>query len=170
MAFDSTITENDLDANPGSSCRDQRGDAGDFEPDLAVDGLSESILSRILGLFGVGAPSITRTYRATFRTRHWPVFLHFGFTSGLAAMDNESPREIEAFRYVGRQTDIRKPAVLLPACGRISLGASMYLNYWYWPTICFVRGSCAWSPASSCLLKRRDHRVNDRRAGQRQDY
>jgi hypothetical protein len=31
-----------------------RGDLGDMEPDLSVDGLSESILSRIMGLFNGG--------------------------------------------------------------------------------------------------------------------
>jgi hypothetical protein len=29
-------------------------DSDDYEPDLAVDGLSDSILSRLLGLFGIG--------------------------------------------------------------------------------------------------------------------
>jgi hypothetical protein len=32
----------------------QRGESSDFAPDLAADGLSESILSRFLGLFGIG--------------------------------------------------------------------------------------------------------------------
>jgi len=54
MAFDSTITEYDMDANSQQLVQGLRGDAGEMEPDLAVDGLSESILSRILGLFGVG--------------------------------------------------------------------------------------------------------------------
>ncbi len=54
MAFDSTITEYDMDANSQQFAQGLRGDGSDFEPDLAVDGLSESILSRILGLFGVG--------------------------------------------------------------------------------------------------------------------
>ncbi len=54
MAFDSTITEYDMDANSQQFVQGLRGDGSDFEPDLAVDGLSESILSRILGLFGVG--------------------------------------------------------------------------------------------------------------------
>ena len=54
MAFDSTITEYDMDANSQQFVQGLRGDASDFEPDLAVDGLSESILSRILGLFGAG--------------------------------------------------------------------------------------------------------------------
>ena len=52
MAFENTITEYDMDANSQQFVQGQRSDAGDFEPDLAVDGLSESILSRILGLFG----------------------------------------------------------------------------------------------------------------------
>ena len=54
MAFDSTITEFEMDANTRQMVQELRGDDGDFEPDLAVDGLSESILSRILGLFRGG--------------------------------------------------------------------------------------------------------------------
>ena len=54
MAFDSTTTEYDMDANSQQFVQGLRGDGSDFEPDLAVDGLSESILSRILGLFGAG--------------------------------------------------------------------------------------------------------------------
>jgi len=54
MAFDNTITEHDMDANSQQFVQGLRGDGGDLEPDLAVDGLSDSILSRILGLFGVG--------------------------------------------------------------------------------------------------------------------
>jgi hypothetical protein len=54
MAFESTITENDLDANSQNFVQGLRADNLDIEPDLTVDGLSESILSRLLGLFGVG--------------------------------------------------------------------------------------------------------------------
>ena len=54
MAFDNTITEHDMDANSQQFVQGLRDEAGDHEPDLAVDGLSPSILSRILGLFGVG--------------------------------------------------------------------------------------------------------------------
>ena len=54
MAFDNTITEYDMDANSKQFAQTLRGDGGDLEPDLAVDGLNESILSRILGLFGLG--------------------------------------------------------------------------------------------------------------------
>lgn len=52
MAFDNTITEQDMDANSQQFVQGLRGDVGDIEPDLSVDGLSESILSRIMGLFG----------------------------------------------------------------------------------------------------------------------
>ena len=54
MAFENTITEQDMDANTQQYVQGLRGDVGDIEPDLSVDGLSESILSRILGLFGAG--------------------------------------------------------------------------------------------------------------------
>lgn len=54
MAFENTITENDLDANSQQFVHGLRADSLDIEPDLAVDGLSDSILSRLLGLFGIG--------------------------------------------------------------------------------------------------------------------
>jgi hypothetical protein len=54
MAFENTITEADMDANSQQFVQGLRSDLGDMEPDLSVDGLSESILSRIMGLFGDG--------------------------------------------------------------------------------------------------------------------
>jgi hypothetical protein len=54
MAFENTVTENDLDANSLHFVQGLRSDNLDIEPDLSVDGLSDSILSRLLGLFGVG--------------------------------------------------------------------------------------------------------------------
>jgi len=54
--------------------------------------------------------------------------------------------------------------------GAISLGASMYVNHWHWPTICFVVGLICLVAGLVVLLKRRDYRVTDRRAGHRQDY
>jgi len=54
MAFENTITEQDMDAGSQQFVQGLRGEIGDIEPDLSVDGLSESILSRILGLFGTG--------------------------------------------------------------------------------------------------------------------
>ena len=52
MAFDSTITEQDMDANSKAFVQGQRTEQQDYEPDLSVDGLSESILSRLFSLAG----------------------------------------------------------------------------------------------------------------------
>lgn len=52
MAYENTITEQDMDAASKQFVQGLRGDSAEFEPDLAVDGMSESILSRIFGLFG----------------------------------------------------------------------------------------------------------------------
>jgi hypothetical protein len=54
MAFENTMTEQGLDASEQQQLQSFRAGDSEFEPDLAVDGLSESILSRLLGLFGVG--------------------------------------------------------------------------------------------------------------------
>jgi hypothetical protein len=54
MAWESTITEQDMDAASLQFVQGLGKDAGEIEPDLAVDGLSESILSRILGVFRFG--------------------------------------------------------------------------------------------------------------------
>ena len=51
MAFENTITEQDMDATSQSMVQGFRSEKSDFEPDLAVDGLSDSILSRLLRLF-----------------------------------------------------------------------------------------------------------------------
>ena len=54
MAFENTITENDLDASSQHLVQGFRAENQDFEPDLAVDGLTDSIFSRLLGLIGLG--------------------------------------------------------------------------------------------------------------------
>ena len=54
MAFENTLTEYDLDPAAQQIVQGLRREFGDIEPDLAVDGLSESILSRFLGLVGLG--------------------------------------------------------------------------------------------------------------------
>lgn len=54
MAIENTITEMEMDANSQQFVQGLRNDGTDHEPDLTVDGLSESILSRLLGLFGIG--------------------------------------------------------------------------------------------------------------------
>jgi len=54
MAFENTITEMDFDANSKQFIQDLRGQGQDYEPDLVVDGMSESLLSRLFSLFGIG--------------------------------------------------------------------------------------------------------------------
>ena len=54
--------------------------------------------------------------------------------------------------------------------GAAFLGASLYLNHWHWPTICFAVGLVCLVAGLVVLLKRRDYRDTDRRAGHRQDY
>ena len=51
MAFENTITEQDMDPSAQKFVQGLRGENADVEPDLDVDGMSPSILSRILGLF-----------------------------------------------------------------------------------------------------------------------
>jgi hypothetical protein len=53
--------------------------------------------------------------------------------------------------------------------GAFTLSASMYVKHWHWPTICFVVGLGCLVAGLVVLLKRRDYRVTDRRAGQRPD-
>ena len=52
MAFENTITDQDMDAKSQHFVQSFRSEGHDIEPDLSVDGLSESIFSRLLGLFG----------------------------------------------------------------------------------------------------------------------
>lgn len=49
------------------------------------------------------------------------------------------------------------------AVGTIALLASMYLNHWYWPTICFVVGIVCLVGGLVLLLKRRDYRQADQK-------
>ena len=49
--------------------------------------------------------------------------------------------------------------------GAVTLAASMYLNHWYWPSICFAVGLLGLVAGLVVLLKRRDYRSDDRRAG-----
>jgi len=54
--------------------------------------------------------------------------------------------------------------------GAVSLGASMYLHHWYWPTICFVLGLAGLVAGLVVLLKRRDHRDHDRKTARNQEF
>jgi len=49
--------------------------------------------------------------------------------------------------------------------GALCLGASMYVNHWNWPTICFATGLVCLVGGLVVLLKRRDFRTTDRRTG-----
>jgi len=51
MAFERTITEFEVDAGSQQFVQGFRGETGDHDPDLAVDGLSDGLIGRILGLF-----------------------------------------------------------------------------------------------------------------------
>lgn len=54
--------------------------------------------------------------------------------------------------------------------GAASLAASMYLNHWYWPTICFSLGLLCLVAGLVVLLKRRDYRMDDRRGSEEHEY
>jgi hypothetical protein len=53
--------------------------------------------------------------------------------------------------------------------GAVSLAASMYLNHWYWPTICFIVGLGCLVAGLVVLLKRRDYRDQDRQSSHSQE-
>lgn len=53
MAFDATITEQEMDQASQSFVQGLRGDSHEIEPDLSVDGLKDSLLSKFLRLIGV---------------------------------------------------------------------------------------------------------------------
>jgi len=71
--------------------------------------------------------------------------------------------------WVSRPVYESLPYIYLLA-GALSLAASMYMNHWYWPTICFATGVVCLVAGLVVLLKRRDYRATDRRGGQRQDH
>jgi hypothetical protein len=54
--------------------------------------------------------------------------------------------------------------------GAASLAASMYISHWHWPTICFITGLICLVGGLVVLLKRRDYRVTDGRAGHRPEH
>jgi hypothetical protein len=54
MAFDSTVTEQDLDPRTQQYLQGLGDDPANREPDLDVDGLSGGFFARIFGLFGGG--------------------------------------------------------------------------------------------------------------------
>ena len=49
--MDNTITEHDLDSTSQSFVQSLRNEPLDIENDLSVDGLSDSLMSRVFGFF-----------------------------------------------------------------------------------------------------------------------
>jgi len=47
--------------------------------------------------------------------------------------------------------------------GALSIGASLYVTHWYWPTIGFLLGVFCLVAGIVVLLKRRDSRIDRRR-------
>lgn len=54
--------------------------------------------------------------------------------------------------------------------GVISLGAALYLDYWYWPILCLIVGFGCLTLGLVVLLKRRDFRSNRKPLDRDIDY
>jgi hypothetical protein len=52
MGWENTVTEYDMDPASRQFLQGLSQDGNDAEPDLAVDGFSESVMSRLAGIFG----------------------------------------------------------------------------------------------------------------------
>jgi len=52
-----TITEQDMDPTSRQFAQGFRTESADFEPDLSVDGLSESLFSRLIRILSFGRPT-----------------------------------------------------------------------------------------------------------------
>ena len=46
--------------------------------------------------------------------------------------------------------------------GVICLVASLYLDYWYWPTLCLIGGAACLAVGLVIFLRRRDFRGDDK--------
>ena len=54
MGFENTTTESELDAKSQQLVKGLREERQEYEPDLDVEGMSDSILSRLFGIFSRG--------------------------------------------------------------------------------------------------------------------
>ena len=79
-------------------------------------------------------------------------------------LDEHSPAVENGVMWVAKPIYESLPYFYL-LFGALALGASMYVNHWYWPTICFVTGLVCLVAGLVVLLKRRDYRITDRRSG-----
>jgi hypothetical protein len=55
--LESTITEQDVDSTTKQVLQGFRQEPGEFEPDLRVDGLSDSIVSRLIRILSFRRPA-----------------------------------------------------------------------------------------------------------------
>ena len=55
--MESTITEQNMDATTKQFVQGFRTDSTEFEPDLTVDGLSESLVSRLIRILSLRRPA-----------------------------------------------------------------------------------------------------------------
>ena len=56
MAFENTTTEQEMDAKTRQFVQSIKVDSAQGDPDLDIDGLNDSLLGRIVGLFSSGKP------------------------------------------------------------------------------------------------------------------
>ena len=56
MTFDETYTDKDFEHRFKQANTDWMAEVARREPDLRVDGMRGSLMSRLLGLFGIGEP------------------------------------------------------------------------------------------------------------------
>ena len=56
MDFENTTTEQDMDTSTQQFVQSLRPDPGHRDADLDIDGLSESLLARVVGLFSSNKP------------------------------------------------------------------------------------------------------------------
>jgi len=56
MAFENTTTEQDMDAKTRQYVQSIKVDSDQGDPDLDIDGLNDSLLGRIVGLFSSRKP------------------------------------------------------------------------------------------------------------------
>ena len=89
---------------------------------------------------------------------NWPSLAFWSLDEPRSAVDNNA-------MWVSKPIYESLPYFYL-LFGAMALGASMYVNHWYWPTICFVTGLFCLVAGLVVLLKRRDYRITDRRSGQ----
>ena len=130
---------------------------------LVLGGCGSAVLAAAFPDVGIGLLGVSLAFGLTVMTMAYAV----GHISG----GHFNPA-VSLGLMIGGRFDAKDliPYWIAQVLGAIALGASMYLNYSFWPTVCFIVGLVCLVAGLVVLLKRRDYRVTDRRVGQRQDY